>query len=123
MASALKVVLLENPCGWPRRPGRFHSYDSPRPPAKPAAGDEGETHEHSQCDQAGQPEHRDRRPSRSATDAYPAGLHRRPDRADGAGPMNQAIPQAWQASKRVLLKLTPSKTSSWDHAKLASGVY
>jgi PPOX class probable F420-dependent enzyme len=28
-----------------------------------------------------------------------------------------------QASKRVLLKLTPTKTSSWDHAKLASGVY
>jgi pantoate kinase len=28
-----------------------------------------------------------------------------------------------QASKRVLLKLTPSKTSSWDHAKLGSGVY
>lgn len=28
-----------------------------------------------------------------------------------------------QASKRVLLKLVPSKTSSWDHAKLGSGVY
>jgi len=28
-----------------------------------------------------------------------------------------------QASKRVLLKLTPSKTSSWDHAKLGSGIY
>jgi PPOX class probable F420-dependent enzyme len=28
-----------------------------------------------------------------------------------------------QASKRVLLKLTPVKTSSWDHAKLGAGVY
>ena len=28
-----------------------------------------------------------------------------------------------QASKRVLLKLTPIKTSSWDHAKLGAGVY
>jgi PPOX class probable F420-dependent enzyme len=28
-----------------------------------------------------------------------------------------------QASKRVLLKLTPQKTSSWDHAKLGAGVY
>jgi hypothetical protein len=28
-----------------------------------------------------------------------------------------------QASKRVLLKLTPLKTSSWDHAKLGAGVY
>lgn len=28
-----------------------------------------------------------------------------------------------QASKRVLLKFTPVKTSSWDHAKLGAGVY
>jgi PPOX class probable F420-dependent enzyme len=28
-----------------------------------------------------------------------------------------------QASKRVLLELTPIKTSSWDHAKLGAGVY
>ena len=28
-----------------------------------------------------------------------------------------------QASKRVLLKLTPLKTASWDHAKLGAGVY
>ncbi len=28
-----------------------------------------------------------------------------------------------QASKRVLLKFTPLKTSSWDHAKLGAGVY
>jgi PPOX class probable F420-dependent enzyme len=28
-----------------------------------------------------------------------------------------------QASKRVLLKITPVKTASWDHAKLGSGVY
>jgi hypothetical protein len=28
-----------------------------------------------------------------------------------------------QASKRVLLKITPSKTASWDHTKLGAGVY
>ena len=28
-----------------------------------------------------------------------------------------------QASKRVLLRFTPLKTSSWDHAKLGAGVY
>ncbi len=28
-----------------------------------------------------------------------------------------------QASKRILLKLTPVKTASWDHAKLGAGVY
>ncbi len=28
-----------------------------------------------------------------------------------------------QASKRVLLKLTPVKTSSWDHTKLGAGTY
>jgi len=28
-----------------------------------------------------------------------------------------------QASKRVLLKITPTKTSSWDHSKLGTGVY
>ena len=28
-----------------------------------------------------------------------------------------------QASKRVLLRFTPVKTSSWDHAKLGAGVY
>ncbi len=28
-----------------------------------------------------------------------------------------------QASKRVLLKLTPVHTASWDHAKLGAGVY
>jgi len=28
-----------------------------------------------------------------------------------------------QASKRVLLKITPGKMSSWDHAKLGTGVY
>jgi PPOX class probable F420-dependent enzyme len=28
-----------------------------------------------------------------------------------------------QASKRVLLKITPLRTSSWDHAKLGAGVY
>jgi PPOX class probable F420-dependent enzyme len=28
-----------------------------------------------------------------------------------------------QASKRVLLKLTPLRTASWDHAKLGAGVY
>jgi len=28
-----------------------------------------------------------------------------------------------QASKRVLLKITPVKMSSWDHSKLGAGVY
>ena len=28
-----------------------------------------------------------------------------------------------QASKRVLLKFTPLRTASWDHAKLGAGVY
>jgi PPOX class probable F420-dependent enzyme len=28
-----------------------------------------------------------------------------------------------QASKRVLLKITPLRTSSWDHSKLGAGVY
>lgn len=28
-----------------------------------------------------------------------------------------------QAAKRVLLRVTPLKTASWDHAKLAAGVY
>jgi PPOX class probable F420-dependent enzyme len=28
-----------------------------------------------------------------------------------------------QASKRVLLKITPLRTASWDHAKLGAGVY
>ena len=28
-----------------------------------------------------------------------------------------------QASKRVLLRFTPIKTSSWDHSKLGAGVY
>lgn len=28
-----------------------------------------------------------------------------------------------QASKRVLLKISPAKTASWDHTKLGSGVY
>lgn len=28
-----------------------------------------------------------------------------------------------QAAKRVLLKLTPVRTASWDHAKLGAGVY
>jgi len=28
-----------------------------------------------------------------------------------------------QASKRVLLKIVPVKTASWDHAKLGTGVY
>ena len=28
-----------------------------------------------------------------------------------------------QASKRVLLKIVPLKTASWDHAKLGTGVY
>jgi PPOX class probable F420-dependent enzyme len=28
-----------------------------------------------------------------------------------------------QASKRVLLRITPTKTSSWDHSKLGAGVY
>jgi PPOX class probable F420-dependent enzyme len=28
-----------------------------------------------------------------------------------------------QASKRILLRLTPVKTSSWDHEKLGAGVY
>lgn len=28
-----------------------------------------------------------------------------------------------QASKRVLLKIVPLKTASWDHAKLGAGVY
>ena len=28
-----------------------------------------------------------------------------------------------QASKRVLLRFTPIRTASWDHAKLGAGVY
>jgi PPOX class probable F420-dependent enzyme len=28
-----------------------------------------------------------------------------------------------QASKRVLLKITPTKASSWDHSKLGAGIY
>jgi PPOX class probable F420-dependent enzyme len=28
-----------------------------------------------------------------------------------------------QASKRVLLRITPTKTSSWDHSKLGAGIY
>jgi hypothetical protein len=28
-----------------------------------------------------------------------------------------------QASKRVLLEVTPLKTASWDHSKLGAGVY
>ncbi|HXJ32774.1 MAG TPA: TIGR03618 family F420-dependent PPOX class oxidoreductase [Candidatus Eisenbacteria bacterium] len=28
-----------------------------------------------------------------------------------------------QASKRVLVRITPIKTSSWDHSKLGAGVY
>jgi len=37
---------------------------------------------------------------------------------DGAG-VEEAM--RWQARKRVALKITPRRVSSWDHAKLAGG--
>jgi PPOX class probable F420-dependent enzyme len=37
---------------------------------------------------------------------------------DGAG-LEEAI--RWQARKRVALKITPRRTSSWDHSKLGGG--
>jgi PPOX class probable F420-dependent enzyme len=44
-------------------------------------------------------------------------------RMSGAFPDGAGVEEAmrWQARKRVALKITPRRISSWDHAKLAGG--
>jgi len=45
------------------------------------------------------------------------------EKMSGAFPVGAEVEQAirWQARKRVALKITPRRASSWDHAKLAGG--
>jgi PPOX class probable F420-dependent enzyme len=56
-------------------------------------------------------------------DAVYQTIRRVHEKMSGAFPEGSGVEEAirWQARKRVALKITPRRVSSWDHAKLAGG--